>query len=166
MDTALLLNLRHFVYHCVYSHCNWKGFILPFFLFAFFVCFFSHDSLVRFTVIGICSHNREDVKSASGELMPEISCPILWMQCSKGTFIFSKTTFWCVCEREKWSTFANHAQFCVRGVSGVWCEFVLWDTLSGLAPNKSFLSTQQNLYEQKEFNNKCGKCNCFTYRNR
>lgn len=68
-----------------------------------------------------------------------------------------------MCER-KMKCFASNAQFCVMGVSAVWCEFVLWDALSGLAPNKSFLSTQQNLHEQKEFNNKCGKC--FTYGNR
>lgn len=49
-----------------------------------------------------------------------------------------------------------HSSVFIMGVSAVWCEFVLWDALSG-APNKSFLSTQQNLDEQKEFNNKCGK---------
>lgn len=48
--------------------------------------------------------------------------------------------------------------------AAVWCEFVLWDALSGLALNKSFLSTQQNLHEQITV--KCEKCNYFTYGNR
>lgn len=71
-----------------------------------------------------------------------------------------------MCVREKEIAFSSNAEFCVMGDSTVWCEFVLWDALSGLAPNKSFLTTQQNLHEQKEFNNKCEKCNCFTYGNR
>lgn len=77
MDSALLLNLRHFVYHCVFTDTEIErvSFSLPFFL-LFFVSFFSHESSVRFTVIGICSHNKEDVKSASGELMPETSHPM------------------------------------------------------------------------------------------
>lgn len=77
-------------------------FILPFLLFAFFVCFFSHESSVRFTVIGICSHNKEDVKSASGELMPETSCTMSWMQCSKGNLhLLKHDLLICVWEKKK-----------------------------------------------------------------
>lgn len=50
------------------------------------------------------------------------------------------------------------------GDGEVWCEFVLWDALSGLAPNKSFLSTQRNLHEQITI--KCEKYDCFTDGNR
>lgn len=52
------------------------------------------------------------------------------------------------------------------GGSPVCWEFVLWDALSGLAPDLGFLSTQQNLREQKEFNNKSAKLNCFIDENK
>lgn len=83
-----------------------KGFHSPF-LFAFFVCFFSHESSVRFTVVGICSHNKEDVNSASGELMPETSRP---MQSSKGNLHLVKhDLLMCVWEENKVLLQAMHS---------------------------------------------------------
>lgn len=110
-----------------------KGFHSPF-LFAFFICFFSHESSVRFTVIGICSHNKEDVNSASVGLMPETSRPVLWMPYSKENLHLLKHDLICVCERII-KCFWSNTQFCVMGDSAIWCEFVLCDVLSGLAPS-------------------------------
>lgn len=63
------------VYHSLYRHCDGKSLILPFFS-SLFSVLFPHESSVRFTVLGIYSHNKEDVKSASGKLMPETSHPM------------------------------------------------------------------------------------------
>ena len=83
-DAALLLNFRHFVSLCItlfLQTLELKRFHSLFFFFL--MCFFSHESSVRFTVVGIQSHNKEDVKSASGKLVPETSHPVSWTLCSK-----------------------------------------------------------------------------------
>lgn len=59
-----------------------------------------------------------------------------------------------VCEREKNKVLFQTMHSSVFWViSAVYCDFACWDTLGGLAPDLGFLSTQQNLYEQYEFDN-------------
>lgn len=69
-----------------------------------------------------------------------------------------------VCKEDKVLLQTTHS--CFMGGSPVCWDFVLWDALSGLAPDLGFLSIQQNLHEQKEFNNKSAKLNCFIDENK